>query len=175
MDRPAGVESRPASPPERQWRLASFLVSQVAGHAHPLILAALGPGRTKNDYAVLATLVEFGPMSQATLGRRLNLDRSDISGVLDKLEAEGLARREPDELDHRRNVTTITLQGTTTLRGLDRSAAAAQDELLRPLSIDERQLLVELLTRLVEYHTGWEPGAKGSAGVRSRGGNSHEP
>lgn len=154
----AGPEGRPASPPERQWRLTSFLVSQVAGHAHPLILAALGPGRTKNDYAVLATLTEFGPMSQATLGRRLNLDRSDITGVLDKLGAEGLARRERDQKDRRRNVVTITPDGRATLRRLDRAAAAAQDELLRPLDHEERRLLLGLLTRLVEYHTGWKPG-----------------
>lgn len=93
-----------------------------------------------------------------TLGRRLNLDRSDIAGVLDKLEAEGLARRERDERDHRRNVTTITPDGRKTLRRLDRAAAAAQDELLRPLDPEERRLLIAFLTRLVEHHTGWKPG-----------------
>jgi MarR family transcriptional regulator, lower aerobic nicotinate degradation pathway regulator len=159
-------QARPDSPPARLWRLASYLVGQVSGRAHPLIMAALGPGRTKNDYAVLATLAEFGPMSQATLGGRLAIDRSDITGVLDKLCAEGLTRRTQDARDHRRNVATITAKGRRLLQRLDAAAAAAQDDLLAPLSPAERDQFTGMLQRLVEYHTGWRrhPGALAAGG-----------
>ena len=157
---------RPGSPPARLWRLASFLAVQVAGRAHPLITAALGPGRTRNDYAVLATLAEFGPMSQAMLGGRLAIDRSDITGVLDKLCAEGLARRDRDERDHRRNVTAITAEGRVLLQRLDATATAAQDALLAPLSQAERRQLIQMLQRLVEHHTGWTQPLAGVADGR---------
>jgi MarR family transcriptional regulator, lower aerobic nicotinate degradation pathway regulator len=164
-------QAQPDSPPEREWRLASFLVGRVSGRAHPLVMEALGAGRTKNDYAVLATLAEFGPMSQATLGGRLGIDRSDITGVLDKLCAEGLTRRTRDVRDHRRNVTTITAKGRKLLQRLDKAAAAAQDTLLAPLGQAERRQFIEMLQRLVEHHTGWrrspgeqaQPEAPGSA------------
>ena len=156
-------QARPGSPPARLWRLSSYLAVQVAGRAHPLVTAALGPGRTRNDYAVLATLAEFGPMSQAALGARLAIDRSDITGVLDKLCAEGLTRRDRDERDHRRNVTTITAGGRALLGRLDTAAAAAQEALLAPLSAAERRQLTQMLQRLVEHHTGWTQPPGGAA------------
>jgi MarR family transcriptional regulator, lower aerobic nicotinate degradation pathway regulator len=158
-------QAQPDSPPARLWCLASYLVGQVSGRAHPLIMDALGAGRTKNDYAVLATLAEFGPMSQAMLGGRLAIDRSDVTGVLDKLCAEGLTRRTRDARDHRRNVATITGKGRKRLHRLDTAAAAAQESLLAPLGPAEREQFTEMLRRLVEYHTGWRrPGALEAGG-----------
>ena len=61
-------------------------------------------------------------------------------------------QRTPDSTDRRRNVVTLTTSGRRHLRKLDKLLADAQDELLAPLSPEERRQLVALLTRVVDHH-----------------------
>lgn len=142
------------APSRRLWRLPSWLLNHVAGRANRLVSQYGRPG-IRIRYAVLAGLDEFGPNSQAGLGRQLGIDRSDMVAVLNDLEREGLVLRAPDETDRRRNVIQITATGTESLRALDDQVNTAQDALLEPLSSDERVQLNELLQRLLEYHDGY--------------------
>lgn len=106
---------------------------------------------------MLAGLEEFGPISQAELSRRLGYDRSDMVAVLNDLEREGLALREPDATDRRRNAIRITPEGAKTLLGLDDRVLHAQEALLAPLSVAERNQLAALLRRLVLHHSSLAP------------------
>jgi predicted pyridoxine 5'-phosphate oxidase superfamily flavin-nucleotide-binding protein len=85
--------------------LPSWLVGKVALHAQRLVADALAhSGLRRSHYAVLAALDEQGPLSQAELGRRVWMDRSDLHGVVNDLESEGLVARGRDPRDRRRNV-----------------------------------------------------------------------
>ena len=73
----------------------------------------------------------------------------------------------------RRNIITITDLGRAHLRRLNALLAGAQDELLAPLSLDERQELAGMLTRVLDYHAspraqpGEQPGLRtGTANVQ---------
>ncbi|MEV4007497.1 MarR family transcriptional regulator [Actinomadura sp. NPDC049753] len=110
-------------------------------------------------YAVLASLHEFGPGSQATLSRRTGIYRSDMVGVLNELAERGLVERAPDPGDRRRNVITITAQGRRHLRRLDKVLDDLHEELLAPLLPAERDQFVPLLTRLLDHHTQQAPPA----------------
>ncbi|MEV1174226.1 hypothetical protein [Nonomuraea sp. NPDC049784] len=56
---------------------AGRLITQTATHAARLVSEALDmAGARRYHYALLATLEEFGPSSQAELGRRCAIDRS---------------------------------------------------------------------------------------------------
>jgi DNA-binding MarR family transcriptional regulator len=105
---------------------------------------------------VLAGLEEFGPISQAELGRRLGIDRSDMVSTLNALAAEGLVVRAPDEGDRRRNAIRVTPAGISTLFALDDRLAQAQAALLEPLAPPERAQFTRLLQRLLEHHTGYQ-------------------
>ncbi|MPZ93468.1 MAG: MarR family transcriptional regulator [Propionibacteriales bacterium] len=141
--------------PTRLAELPSWLVSQVAGHAHRLVSEALAQyGVRKHHFTVLLALAEQGPGSQAMLGRSLCIDRSDLHAVLNDLERDGLVARARDDGDRRRNVVEMTTAGGKTLARLDARVAAAQEALLEPLSDDERRELRRTLTRLVEHHRG---------------------
>jgi DNA-binding MarR family transcriptional regulator len=129
------------------------LLTHVTGRSYRLVVEHLGSANERTDYAVLAGLDEFGPVSQATLGRRLGLDRSDMVALLNRLEGDGLVTRKPDRRDPRRNAVRITRSGSRALRRLDGHVDAAQDALLEPLTATERQQLVGLLQRLIEHHT----------------------
>ncbi|PWJ46906.1 DNA-binding transcriptional regulator, MarR family [Quadrisphaera granulorum] len=130
----------------------SWLLNQVSSRANKVVADALGQSGSRRQYAVLAGLEEFGPISQAELSRRLGLDRSDLVAELNSLERDGLARREPDKSDPRRNALHITAAGAVALQDLHDRVRAGQEALLAPLSVGERAEFVSLLQRLLAHH-----------------------
>jgi len=139
-------------PPRRLRRLPSWLTAQLARRAQRLVGEALAQeGARRQHFTVLTSLAEQGAASQAALGRRLWIDRSDLHAILGQLERDGLVARVRDGRDRRRNLVTITAAGTIALKRLDKRVQAAQNALLEPLSATERRELVRLLERLVEH------------------------
>jgi hypothetical protein len=76
-------------------------------------------------------------------GNRLGL-------ILRRKAAGRSAALEPE--DRRRNIITITPAGARQFRRLDRVLAGVQDELLAPLSADERDELARLLREVLDHH-----------------------
>jgi DNA-binding MarR family transcriptional regulator len=137
-------------PPERVRRLASWLTAEVARKGRRLVDASLAQdGARRQHFTVLTLLAEQGAASQAELGRRLSIDRSDMHALLAELERDGLVARVRDERDRRRNVVTLTRAGAGALARLDTQMDAAQEALLQPLSASERQELSRLLQKLL--------------------------
>ncbi|MFD3538933.1 MarR family winged helix-turn-helix transcriptional regulator [Streptomyces sp. NPDC058662] len=129
-----------------------------------LSLAAIQSDRLVNEkllqadarkwhYAVLATLDEFGPASQAELCSRTGIYRSDMVTVINELADRGLVERSPNPADRRQNVITLTRQGHGHLLQLDTLLTQAENEVLAPLTPPERAELARLLTVLVHHHT----------------------
>jgi MarR family transcriptional regulator, lower aerobic nicotinate degradation pathway regulator len=137
-------------PPPRLRELATWLTAQAAGKGRRLVDASLarGGGR-RQHFTVLTSLLQQGPASQAELGRRLSIDRSDLHALLGDLEGDGLVARARDEHDRRRNVVTLTRAGRDAQAALDQRIEAAQDALLEPLSAGERRELGRLLRKVL--------------------------
>ncbi|MFI9404022.1 MarR family winged helix-turn-helix transcriptional regulator [Nocardia sp. NPDC052316] len=137
--------------PAKLRALPTRLVDQVALVANRATERALhDTGSRRYHYALLAALGEFGASSQAELGRRTRIDRSDIVATVTELADRGFVRRSPDTGDRRRKIVTITDAGTAHLAELDERLAGAQDELLAGLDAAERAELVRLLTRILD-------------------------
>jgi MarR family transcriptional regulator, lower aerobic nicotinate degradation pathway regulator len=137
-------------PPPRLRRLPSWLTGELSRRAQRLVGEALAEeGARRPHFTVLTSLEEQGPASQATLGRRLWIDRSDLHAILAELEAGGLIARVRDPDDRRRNVVTITPAGTAARKRLDKRIEQAQRALLEPLPPADRRELVRLLEQLV--------------------------
>ncbi|WP_410606482.1 MarR family winged helix-turn-helix transcriptional regulator [Amycolatopsis sp. lyj-109] len=145
-------ETGQGAPSQRLWGLTTWLLNNVAGRGNRFVAERLGRPGLRTKFAVLAGLAEFGPNSQAGLSRKLGIDRGDLVSVLNELEREGLAVREPDEADRRRNTIRITADGSRAMAELGDLVSDAQDALLAPLSAVERGELNRLLQRLVEHH-----------------------
>jgi DNA-binding MarR family transcriptional regulator len=75
-----------------------------------------------------------------------------VVAVLNRLEEHGLAVREPDEHDRRRNAITITPAGQRALSALETQVEQAQEDLLKSLSADQREQLLRLLQQLLDHH-----------------------
>ena len=139
--------------PSALTRLPSWLLTQSAAQAHRITTEAFaaGGGRAYH-FRLLATLVEFGPASQAVLGRRSCIDRSDVVAALNELEAGGYVERTPDPDDGRRNIITITAAGRRRHKRLTTLVTRAQEEIFAPLSPADRDRLAKLLGRLLAHH-----------------------
>jgi MarR family transcriptional regulator, lower aerobic nicotinate degradation pathway regulator len=149
------VENTEGVAPARLRTLPSRLINLTALSANRLVDRALAAtGSRRYQYALLAALDEFGSTSQAALGRRTGIDRSDVVAAVNELAERMLVERSPDPLDRRRNIVAITPAGARHLEELDRLLAGVQDELLGPLSADERRRFADMLTRLVAHHAG---------------------
>lgn len=139
--------------PERLTSKPSWLITQLAVHARRLVFDGFAEvGARGYHYRVLAALQEFGAMSQAELGRRCGMDRSDVVAAVNELVEHGFVERASDPGDRRRNTVTLTDAGKRQLRRMDRTLAAVQEELLEPLSDRDRKTLTRLLTVLLAHH-----------------------
>ncbi|WP_200214286.1 MarR family winged helix-turn-helix transcriptional regulator [Micromonospora coerulea] len=144
-----------AATPARLRTTPSWLLTQTAAHAARLVAEGLGALDARGyHYRLLAALDEFGPASQADLGRRCGVDRSDVVAVLNELAAKNLVRRSPDPADRRRNVITLTTAGRRELHRMGDTLDRVQDTLLAPLSPSERDELNRLLTAVLDHHSG---------------------
>jgi DNA-binding MarR family transcriptional regulator len=139
--------------PDRLLQRPTWLLSR----AHARALAALqagferdGDGLRGYHYRLLAALEQWGPASQADLGRDTGIDRSDVTAALSALEDRGLVERRVDPDHRRRNIVTITPRGSDELRRLDAVLDRIQQDTLAPLTPSQRDELVTLLTLLVE-------------------------
>jgi DNA-binding MarR family transcriptional regulator len=141
-------------PPERMRRLPSWLASELARRGASLVAEALAhEGVRRQHFAVLTSLAEQGAASQAALGRRLWIDRSDLHALLTELDRDGLVARVRDPEDRRRNVVTLTTTGKALLKRLDKRVDAAQAALLEPLTAGERREVMRLLERVVSHRS----------------------
>ncbi|SCL72812.1 DNA-binding transcriptional regulator, MarR family [Micromonospora citrea] len=140
-------------PPSRLRTTPSWLLTQTAAHASRLVgegFAALGA--RGYHYRLLAALDEFGPASQADLGRRGGIDRSDVVATINELAANAFVVRAPDPTDRRRNVITLTPAGRAELHRMQEALTRVQDTLLAPLTDTERAQLTRLLGKLFDHH-----------------------
>jgi MarR family transcriptional regulator, lower aerobic nicotinate degradation pathway regulator len=141
-------------PPDRIRRLPSWLTGRVAETAAGLVAGELAAeGLRRQHFVVLSALAERGAASQAALGRRLLIDRSDMHALLRELERDDLVARVRDPDDRRRMLVKLTPPGARTLKRLDTRIDAAQEALVAPLSSADRRQLERLLTQLVDYHS----------------------
>jgi MarR family transcriptional regulator, lower aerobic nicotinate degradation pathway regulator len=132
--------------PARLRALPSYAIARAAARAGQLAADRVSKlGVSKAAYGMLAVIEEFGPSSQADLGRRLGMDRRSVSEAAVGLQHGGFVSRGPDPADSRRNRLEITVAGRALLAQLESSFQAMQDELLACLSPEERVELDRLL------------------------------
>jgi DNA-binding MarR family transcriptional regulator len=139
--------------PERLTAKPSWLVTQLAVHVRRLVSDGFAAAGARGyHYRILAALDEFGPASQAELGRRCRVDRSDVVTAVGALAEMGFVDRTPDPDHGRRNRVTLTEAGLRQLRRMDEVLDGVQDELLAPLSAEDRRTLTRLLRQVLAHH-----------------------
>jgi DNA-binding MarR family transcriptional regulator len=126
-----------------------FLLYRTAQASHALANQMLAEiGLTARQVGILTLITEREPMTQTGLGGELEVDRTTMVELLDKLEERGLVERRRHPADRRAFVIHPTGAGLAAkedaIRILDRQQAA----FLEPLSQRDRGVLADLLNRL---------------------------
>ena len=103
-------------------------------------------GLTSVQAKALAVLVRK-PMPMRGIAEQLVCDASNVTGLVDRLEARGLVRREVSATDRRIKIVLATEAGEAAIRAV-RDDMHATQQALDLLSDEERIVLHGLLSRL---------------------------
>ena len=99
---------------------------------------------------VLAALASRGPSTQAELVAAVEMDKSSMVYVVDRLEAKGLVRRDRAVGDRRAYAVTLTDEGRQRLGEAAAVATGVMAELLEGFDPDEERQLNDLLQRIID-------------------------
>src|SRR5580700_2890808 len=105
-------------------------------------------GLNTRMWGALNVLDAEGAITQHALGKCTGIDPSSMVATIDELEKRGLVERRAHPTDRRAHALHLTELGRQTLAQGRKLARQAQEELLAPLSADERRQLHDLLLRL---------------------------
>jgi DNA-binding MarR family transcriptional regulator len=135
-----------AQPARRSGALLDLLSRRMrAAGEHVLAEVGLRP----RHLLAMTVLRDRGASSQADLAGTLQLDRTNLVGLLNDLESEGLIERRRSPEDRRRHTVSLTDGGHERLARAEFALAAAEDIVLGALTAKQRDTLYELLRRAV--------------------------
>lgn len=106
-------------------------------------------GLTPLQWAALDAIERKPGVDQSTLSRDIALDTSTVAGVIYRLEARGLIKREASATDRRLRVLFLTDEGRDLLVRATPVVMEMQHWLLGPLNAEEQSQFMELMLRLV--------------------------
>ncbi|MEU6911720.1 MarR family winged helix-turn-helix transcriptional regulator [Streptomyces olindensis] len=108
-------------------------------------------GITPAQSRLLRTLAHWGsPPRMADLAERLEVVPRAVTTLVDALEASGKVRRVPDPANRRVIRIELTDDGRGALRELRAARRSAAEEILAPLTEDQREALGGLLDTLID-------------------------
>lgn len=105
-----------------------------------------GKSMTSVQFGILLVLGAQPEIDQRTVGELMSLDKSNVGDVLLRLELRGLASRDRDPQDGRRNLVRLTPAGQRALAEASAPAIQVQERILHLLSPDGGTALLEVLS-----------------------------
>lgn len=119
-------------------------------------------GITPAQARLLRTLAHYGsPPRMTDLAERLEVVPRAVTTLVDGLESAGMVRRAPDQANRRVIRIELTEHGRTALDELRRARRSAAEEILAPLTAEQRAALGALLDTLVDGTAVVRPGTDG--------------
>lgn len=125
------------------------LIGTVVARYHDEYEDAAAEHTLTGAQARLLGLLSLEPLPMRRLAQKLRCEPSNVTGIVDRLEARGLVERRPDPNDRRVKLAAATDEGREVARGLRGSLGFAREP-LAALSTAERESLRDLLRRMLE-------------------------
>jgi MarR family transcriptional regulator, lower aerobic nicotinate degradation pathway regulator len=102
-------------------------------------------GLRPRHLVALTMLRDHADSTQQSLSALLQIDRTNLVGLLNELESWGLIERRRSDEDRRRHTVHLTQPGAERLAQAEFALAAVEDEILASLDGEQRETLYELL------------------------------
>jgi len=129
-------------------------------------------GLTRSQWWVLTFLFRNDGVTQSELAETLEIEKPTLGRLIDRLEAKGWVRREPDANDRRAWRVRLTEEFEPAMQTMRAIAAEVRRDALAGLSAAERERFVDTLLAIKSNLTSLEsgPGRAGAArnGARPR-------
>lgn len=124
-------------------------VLRLAGQRHASIFQTSAPnGLTPTQFSALVKLLQLGECSQNELGRQTAMDVATIKGVIDRLRRKGFVEVRPDPNDKRRSLLKPTGAAEQAREALYKAGKRITEDTLQPLASAEREMLLQLLSKI---------------------------
>ncbi|GAB5482610.1 MAG: MarR family winged helix-turn-helix transcriptional regulator [Parasphingorhabdus sp.] len=105
-------------------------------------------GLSSSQHAVLLALTKNDGMPISVIASQLNLGKSSLTGLIDRMSSKGLVRREQSEKDARSFSVHIEDEGRMLVEATIKGTKRINRELLSPFSIEERATIGRFLEHL---------------------------
>ena len=126
------------------------LIGHLARRLRLRVESALAPlGLRPRHVLALTMLRDHGECSQQALTSILEMDATNVVGLLNELEAENLVERRRSPQDRRRHVVELTDTGIEQLAKAELTLATVEDEVFAALNIDQRETLYNMLQQVM--------------------------
>lgn len=129
------------------------LIGTVVARYHEEYEEAAAEHALTGAQARLLSLLSLEPLPMRRLAQKLKCEPSNVTGIVDRLEARGLVERRPDPGDRRVKLAAATEEGRGVARSLRVSLRFAREP-LAGLSRAERVALRGLLLRMLDDSVG---------------------
>ena len=107
-------------------------------------------GMRFKPYMTLGYIRDHPGTTQQEVESAMFMDANSVVLILNELEAAQYSIRRRDPNDRRRHIVEVTPAGRRALERADKARETLEDEVLQPLSADERRTLRSLLERVLE-------------------------
>jgi DNA-binding MarR family transcriptional regulator len=132
---------------------SSALIDHLARLMRLRAESALAPLSLRPRHLVTLTVLrDYGSPTQQALAAALQTDRTNLIGLLNELETEGLVLRRRSTEDRRRHFVELTDEGSQRLAEAEAALLAVEDEVLGALDADQRETLYQLLAQATTSH-----------------------
>ena len=98
-----------------------------------------------HERMAVSQLRVYGAMPMSELAARISLSRAAVTSLVDRLEADGWVRRQPDEHDRRRTVLRLLPRSNDEFEQVTRSYQTELVDWARAMSDDEWQTVTMFL------------------------------
>lgn len=107
---------------------------------------------TSPQFAIIVAVHQNPGIDQITLSGLAGIDRSTLADILRRLETRNLISRAQDPRDSRRRLVTLTTIGTRAACEWVDAVDKVGQALLAPLEVEEKEIFVRLLTKVVSHY-----------------------
>ncbi|MFJ3302083.1 MarR family winged helix-turn-helix transcriptional regulator [Streptomyces sp. NPDC086549] len=125
------------------------LIGDVVARFYTDYEEAAGEHALTGAQARLLSLLSLEPLPMRKLAQKLKCEPSNVTGIVDRLEARGLVERRPDPADRRVKLAAPTDEGRQVAQNLREGLRFAREP-LAGLSDEERLSLRDLLRRMLD-------------------------